>query len=184
MNARAVKVSKYLAKHLRHEPDAIGLRLQAGGWVHVHELLAACRRHGFPITRAELDAAVNEPGKRRYQYDPTGRKIRAVQGHSVDVDLGYEPAEAPALLYHGTYPAALDAIFEQGLLPMRRQHVHLSADQDTARTVGARRGRPVILAVDAAAAHADGHVFYRAANGIWLTGRVDPRYLSFASAAG
>ncbi len=177
MRSRAVTVSKFLARHLRHTPEALGLRLQDGGWVATEELLAACRDAGFPITREELDAAVHAPGKRRYAYDESGRRIRAVQGHSVAVDLGYAPAAPPATLYHGTHPAAVEAILAGGLLPMSRRHVHLSADVPTARRVGARRGRPVVLAVAARDAHADGQDFYLADNGVWLTARVDPRFL-------
>jgi putative RNA 2'-phosphotransferase len=177
VRSRAVTVSKFLAKHLRHAPEAIGLRLQDGGWVPVEELLAACRAAGFPITGEELDAAVHAPGKRRYAYDESGRRVRAVQGHSVAVELGYAPAVPPETLYHGTHPAALEAILADGLSPMARRHVHLSADVPTARRVGARRGRPVVLAVAAREAHAGGQDFYLADNGVWLTARVDPRFL-------
>lgn len=174
---RAVTVSKFLAKHLRHAPQAIGLRLDGGGWAGVDELLAASARAGFPITREELDAAVRAPGKRRYAFDPTGTRVRAVQGHSVDVDLGYPPSVPPAVLYHGTHPGAIEVILAGGLAPMGRRHVHLSADIPTARQVGARRGRPVIVAVDAAALHAAGQLFHRAENGVWLTGAVGPEHL-------
>ncbi|MDP9384937.1 MAG: RNA 2'-phosphotransferase [Actinomycetota bacterium] len=174
---RAVTVSKFLARHLRHAPQAIGLELDAAGWAEVGALFDACTRAGFPITREELDAAVHAPGKRRYAYDATGTRIRAVQGHSVEVELGYPPAVPPVVLYHGTHPGALDTILASGLAPMGRRHVHLSPDVATARQVGARRGRPVVLAVDAAALHAAGQAFYRAENGVWLTGPVGPQHL-------
>lgn len=175
---RAVTVSKFLAKHLRHRPEAIGLELDDAGWVAVDELLAASERAGFAISRAELDAAVHAPGKRRYVLDESGARIRAAQGHSVAVDLGYAPAAPPAVLFHGTHPGALEAILAEGLTPMGRRHVHLSADVETARQVGARRGRPVVLEVDAGGLHAAGHAFYLAANGVWLTGAVPPERLS------
>ncbi len=171
---RAVIISKFLAKHLRHAPQAIGLELDEAGWADVEALLAASARAGFPLTRAELDAAVHAPGKRRYAFDAPGRRVRAVQGHSIAVELGYAPSTPPPVLYHGTHPRALDAILAGGLKPMRRQHVHLSADVETARQVGARRGAPVILEVDAAGLHAAGQPFYRADNGVWLTGSVVP----------
>lgn len=174
---RPVTVSKFLAKHLRHAPQAIGLRLDDAGWADVEELLAASARAGSPITRAELDAAVHAPGKRRYAFDAHGRRVRAVQGHSVAVELGYAPVVPPPLLYHGTHPKAVEAILAAGLSPMRRRHVHLSADVAGARQVGARRGAPVILTVDAAGLHADGQPFYRADNGVWLTGPIAPRWL-------
>ena len=177
MSARPVRVSKFLAKHLRHAPQAIGVRLDEAGWVAVDELLVASARAGFPITREELDAAVHAPGKRRYVYDATGERVRAAQGHSVPVQLGYPPAVPPRVLYHGTHPGALPAILASGLLPMGRRHVHLSADLPTALRVGARRGAPVVLAVDAAALHAAGHTFHEADNGVWLTDAVPPQRL-------
>ena len=145
------------------------------------DLLAACERAGFAITREELDTAVAEPTKRRYAYDATGERVRAVQGHSVDVDLGYEPAVPPERLYHGTHPGALDAILIGGLRPMGRRHVHLSPDAETARRVGARRGRPVVLTVRAGDLHRAGHAFFRAENGVWLTDAVPADHLALPS---
>jgi putative RNA 2'-phosphotransferase len=178
MNDRhTVKVSKYLSRHLRHQPERIGLTPDAGGWVEIETLLAAAARHGFPITRAELDRAVAENDKQRFTVD--GTRIRANQGHTIDVDLGLEPVEPPAYLYHGTVPRFLDAIRAEGLRPMDRHDVHLSADRETATRVGARRGRPVVLSVDAAAMHRAGHTFRVSANGVWLTAAVPPAYLRF-----
>jgi putative RNA 2'-phosphotransferase len=177
---RATRVSKYLAKVLRHAPQDIGLTLGEHGWVAVDELLDRSASAGLPITREELDAAVHASGKRRYAYDETGTRIRALQGHSVAVDLGLEPVDPPPVLFHGTHPGALDAIRRDGLVPMRRHHVHLSPDVATARQVGGRRGRAIVLEVDAAAMARDGHVFLRADNGVWLTDAVAPRYLAEA----
>ncbi|WP_338698311.1 RNA 2'-phosphotransferase [Streptomyces sp. Q6] len=174
---RTVKVSKYLSKHLRHQPDRIGLTLDEAGWVEIDELLAACAAHRFPIARDELDRVVAENDKRRFSID--GTRIRANQGHTIDVDLGLAPAEPPAYLYHGTVARFLDAIRAEGLRPMARHDVHLSADRETATRVGARRGRPVVLPVDAGAMHRAGHTFRVSANGVWLTAAVPPRYLRF-----
>ncbi len=175
--ARLVRASKYLSKHLRHQPERLGLTLAPGGWVEVAALLAACAAHGMPLTRAELDEVVARNNKQRFAYDETGTLIRANQGHSVDVDLQLEPAVPPPVLYHGTGHAAVEAIRREGLRRMRRHHVHLSSDVATATTVGARHGRPVVFAVDAAAMHRAGFVFYRSANGVWLVERVPPQYL-------
>lgn len=180
MSRRPVRISKFLARHLRHAPGDIGLELDAAGWADVDALLVACGRAGVPITREELDATVFAEGKRRYAYDQSGTRIRAMQGHSVPVDLGYEPAAPPASLFHGTHPGALGRIRAEGLRPMGRHHVHLSPDVATARQVGGRRGRPVVLGVDAAAMARDGYAFAVAGNGVWLVGEVPPRYLSEA----
>lgn len=175
--ARLVKVSKYLSKHLRHAPERLGLTLASGGWVAVDELLAACARQRFPLTRAELDEVVAQSDKKRFAFDETGARIRANQGHTVDVDLELQPAEPPALLYHGTPERNVDVILTMGLLKMARHHVHLSADVVTATKVGARRGRPVILVVDAAQMHRDGFTFFCSANGVWLVDHVPPAYV-------
>ncbi|MDJ0364064.1 RNA 2'-phosphotransferase [Hymenobacter sp. H14-R3] len=173
----ATRYSKFLSQHLRHQPEAIGLTLQAGGWVAVADLLAACAAHGYPLTRDELDDLVEDSDKQRFAYDEAGQRLRAQQGHSVAVNLELVPATPPAVLYHGTAPAALPAIRATGLQKMSRHHVHLTADEATARRVGQRRGRPVLLAVNAAAWHAAGGVFYRSGNGVWLTEAVPPQYL-------
>lgn len=128
---RTVKVSKYLSKHLRHQPEQIRLVLDEGGWVAIDTLIAAAAAHGFPFTRDELDHVVATNDKRRFAVE--GTRIRASQGHSVQVDLGLPTATPPAYLYHGTVARALDAIRAQGLKPMNRHAVHLSPDRETDR---------------------------------------------------
>ncbi|MFF9346526.1 RNA 2'-phosphotransferase [Streptomyces sp. NPDC014734] len=174
---RTVKVSKYLSKHLRHQPERLGIALDAHGWVPIDELLRAMARNNVPLTRAELDHVVATNDKQRFAVE--GGRIRASQGHTVPVDLGLPPSDPPAYLYHGTVGHALDAIRREGLRPMNRTHVHLSADRETATRVGARRGRPVVLSVDAAAMHRAGHTFCVSANGVWLTAAVPPAFLRF-----
>ncbi|MFI9050611.1 RNA 2'-phosphotransferase [Streptomyces sp. NPDC053427] len=174
---RSVRISKYLAKHLRHEPERIGITLDAQGWVAVPELIEAAARHGFRFTRAELEAVVAQNDKRRYAIEH-GR-IRANQGHSIRVDLDLPLADPPECLFHGTVARSVAAIRDEGLLPMSRHAVHLSPDRETATRVGARRGKAVVLAVDAAAMHRAGHVFQVSANGVWLTAHVPPEFLRF-----
>ncbi|MFE9842218.1 RNA 2'-phosphotransferase [Streptomyces goshikiensis] len=175
---RTVKVSKYVSKHLRHQPDRIGLVLDAQGWVEIDDLLRAAAAHGFHVSRAELDHVVATNDKKRFAVE--GTRIRASQGHTVAVDLGFPESEPPAYLYHGTVAPALDAIRAEGLRPMARHHVHLSPDRETATRVGARRGRPVVLSVDAGAMRAAGHVFRISANGVWLAEAVPPEFLRFS----
>lgn len=175
-----VRISKFLSYHLRHDPAGLGLVLETGGWVEVEALLAACARKGTRISRAQLDEVVATSDKQRFGFDAEKRKIRANQGHSVAVDLELAEAEPPAQLFHGTGEGTVAAILREGLLKMDRHHVHLSGDEATARKVGGRHGRPVVLVVDAAAMRADGVAFFRAANGVWLVDHVPPRYLSRA----
>jgi putative RNA 2'-phosphotransferase len=171
------KISKYLSKHLRHQPERLGLLLEAGGWVKVEDLLAACRRNNFPISSNELTEVVEQNDKQRFSFDETGAKIRAVQGHSVEIDLQLKPSAPPDVLFHGTNEKSVSAILENGLLKMARHHVHLSADEKTARSVGGRRGKPAIFAVDAAAMSKEGYEFFVSANGVWLVETVPPKFL-------
>ena len=174
---RLVKISKYLSKHLRHRPDRLGITLAPGGWVGIDELLTACRLTGFALTRGELAEVVERNDKRRFGLDPSGTRIRANQGHSVEVDLQLVPSAPPEVLYHGTASTTVTTILEHGLRPMGRHHVHLSADIVTAANVGARHGSPVVLQVAAGRMHAAGTVFVRSANGVWLVDHVPARDL-------
>ena len=176
-NSRLVKISKYLSKYLRHQPEEIGLKLAPGGWVAVDKLLSACAKYQFPISSAELQEVVETSDKKRFSFDSTGTKIRANQGHSVEVDLQLEPVVPPNVLYHGTGHRAVESILNTGLSKMSRHHVHLSQDTAIARTVGTRHGHSVIFSVDAAAMYQAGYKFYCSANEVWLVDRVPPEYL-------
>jgi putative RNA 2'-phosphotransferase len=175
---RLIKISKYLSKHLRHQPERIGLELAAGGWVAVADVLAACARHSFPISAIELREVVARNNKQRFAFDADETHIRASQGHSVSVDLALQPITPPARLYHGTNQPAVAIIVREGIRKMNRHHVHLSIDVATAQSVGARRGKAVILTVDAAAMAAAGHQFFCSANGVWLVDHVPPQYVA------
>lgn len=170
---------------LRHRPDSIGITLDRSGWVAVEELLRALAGAGLRLTRLELERVVEADAKQRFALDETGTRIRASQGHSLRVDLGYPPQTPPDVLFHGTPTRNVAAIVQEGLRPAGRHAVHLSADVATASAVGGRRGRHVVLRVDAAALAADGAVFTRSANGVWLVDAVPPRHVSIlARAAG
>lgn len=172
-----VRISKWVSLRLRHDPAGIGLALDPAGWAAVDELIAASARHGVRFDRVALDLVVANNSKRRFEYDKSGARIRARQGHSIDVELGYADSAPPDVLYHGTAARSLPEIRRAGLLPMARHDVHLSADQATAHSVGARHGAPVVLIVDAAAMAADGHTFRVTGNGVWLTAAVPAQYL-------
>lgn len=170
-----IQTSRRLSYVLRHRPDSIGLTLGPDGGAAVDDLLAALAAHGTPLTRAELAQIVADNDKRRFTL--ADGRIRANQGHSIPVELGLPPLAPPDRLYHGTAERHLSAIDRAGLLRGARHHVHLSPDPSTARTVGARHGHPVVLAVAAGRMHADGYAFFRSANGVWLTDHVPPAYL-------
>jgi putative RNA 2'-phosphotransferase len=169
--------SKLISLILRHEPAKFGVVLDRAGWTPVESLLAALADHGHPITRTDLDKIVVTSDKQRFALSPDGARIRANQGHSIDVELELAPAEPPAILYHGTVDRFVASIRAQGLVKGARHHVHMSGDVETATAVGGRRGKPVVLAIDAATMLADGHAFFRSQNGVWLVDHVPPQYL-------
>lgn len=174
-----IRASKWMSLVLRHDPATFGVVLDDAGWTPVDDLLAAAARARVPLNAALLRRVVEENDKRRFALSDDGARIRASQGHSVAVDLGLEPVEPPAVLFHGTATRFLDSIRRDGLVPGSRRHVHLSADAETATAVGARHGRPAILRVSAARMHADGHRFFLSANGVWLAGAIPAAYLVF-----
>lgn len=165
-------ISKKLTYILRHNPESAGITLDKYGYTDVSLLLNAIN-----INFEQLDEVVATCNKKRFEFDLNRKKIRASQGHSVNVDLNYTPQEPPAILYHGTYEKVKDIILLDGLKKMNRHHVHLSSNIETARNVGGRRGRPVIFAVKANEMHLAGHKFYCSTNGVWLVEAVPPEYL-------
>jgi putative RNA 2'-phosphotransferase len=178
MPNRTVKISKFLSRVLRHKPEAISLTLDPAGWVEVAELLTACQQHGLPISLEELRAVVASNDKKRFSFSEDSSLIRANQGHSIIVELGYQPVEPPPLLYHGTAERFLPSIRAKGLVKGKRHHVHLSPDILTATKVGARHGQPVVLTVNSSEMYRAGYVFYQSANGVWLTDHVPVAYLA------
>jgi putative RNA 2'-phosphotransferase len=178
MEKDLVRMSKFLSLVLRHKPETVGITLDDAGWVDIDKLLACLAQHGKFCPRHMFDEIVAKNEKKRFTVE--GNRVRAAQGHSVDVDLGYKPVEPPELLYHGTIFTALDGIKQFGLKSQSRQHVHLSADTQTAETVGSRRGKPVIVVVRAQEAHKAGVKFYLADNNVWLADAVPYKFLNFA----
>lgn len=176
-NQRLVTISKFVSKYLRHEPEALGLTLEPGGWVAVEGMLAGAAKIGFPISKEELDQVVAENDKQRFSFDESRTKIRANQGHSTEVDLQLSEVQPPEQLFHGTVQKFLDAILAEGLKKMDRHDVHLSKDAETAIKVGQRRGKPIILVIDSGRMAGDGFKFRLSENGVWLTAHVPPKYI-------
>ena len=174
----AVRLSKLLSLVLRHDPGHVGITLDSAGWVPMPDLVDAVNRSGIPCRRADIENVVRTSAKQRFAIDRSTDRIRANQGHSVTVDLGLPSAVPPRELYHGTPTRNLDAILKEGLHKGSRHAVHLSSDVATAHAVGARRGRHVVLAVDATAMHEAGHTFATSANGVWLVDSGPPDYVS------
>ena len=166
------RMGKFLSFILRHNPSKIGITLDPAGWANVDELLK-----GMNIEYGVLNAIVETNNKNRYSFNENKTKIRANQGHSIKIDLGLESVEPPSILYHGTATRFLDSIYKDGIQKMKRHHVHLSDNKDTAVDVGKRHGKVIVLEVDAEQMYKDGIEFYKSENGVWLTDMVDSKYL-------
>jgi putative RNA 2'-phosphotransferase len=179
--ANLAGLSKFLSFVLRHKPDAIGLKLDPQGWASIDDLIEKGNAAGKQFRREDLLHVVATSDKKRFSLSADGLRIRAAQGHSVTVELGLSPQEPPSVLYHGTATRFLDSILSEGLKPQDRQHVHLSIDDATARRVGQRHGKPVILKIEALRMHAKGFKFFLADNGVWLTDQVPPEFLAPSS---
>jgi putative RNA 2'-phosphotransferase len=171
------RISKTLSYWLRHAPEAASLRLDGAGWAAVTGLVAAFQRQGMNVTLSDIERVVADSEKQRFEISPSRDHIRARQGHSVDVEAGWAAADPPPWLYHGTVERFLPSILAEGLVSGARHHVHLSPDIATARQIGSRRGKPVILAVRAGALAAAGAPFFLSSNGVWLTDSVPKEFL-------
>jgi putative RNA 2'-phosphotransferase len=178
-----VSASKFMSLVLRHQPEAIGLSLDGEGWASIDELVRLSSSSRSALTRDLVLEVVRTGDKQRFRVSEDGLRIRASQGHSVEVDLALPPSEPPDTLFHGTATRFLDPIMAEGLRPGSRQHVHLSADEATAVRVGERHGKPVVLVVAAKAMHAAGHQFFVSDNVVWLTASVPARYITVPATA-
>jgi putative RNA 2'-phosphotransferase len=174
----SVGLSKFLSFVLRHKPDAIGLALDAQGWVSIDELVQKGNAAGTRFGRDDLLQVVETSDKKRFSVSADGLRIRAAQGHSVSIELGLLRREPPPVLYHGTATRFVEPILVEGLKPQKRQQVHLSVDVATAERVGQRHGKPVVFEIDALRMHRLGFEFFLADNGVWLIDQVPPEFLA------
>jgi putative RNA 2'-phosphotransferase len=178
MSKKLESLSKFISLVLRHKPETINLHLDPEGWADIDDLVALSTSNGTELTREIVLEIVATSDKKRFSVDVEGKRIRANQGHSIEVDLKLTPQVPPSVLYHGTASRFLAPILQQGLIPNGRQHVHLSAAEATAIEVGKRHGKPVVLIVNTAEMVNQGHQFYLSDNGVWLTDSVPPKFLT------
>jgi len=171
------KISKFLSFVLRHNPASIGIVLDVNGWVKINNLIECAAKDGKIIKKEELDEVVKTNDKKRFSYSEDGTKIRANQGHSVSIDLNLSSTTPPTILYHGTVEKFIRPIKTYGLVKGNRQYVHLSADIDTAKQVGSRRGKPIVLTIRALEMFKNNYKFFRSVNGIWLVDNVPIQYI-------
>lgn len=176
MSKKEQQLSKYISLILRHQPQAAGITLDEHGWADTKELIAGINKT-HSIDMALLEKIVAEDEKQRYSFNEDKTLIRANQGHSINVDVELKQSEPPKILWHGTGKKFTDSIDKIGLIPKSRLYVHLSADTETAKKVGARHGIPIIYKVNAEQMSEDGFLFYKSENGVWLTKSVPIKYL-------
>ncbi len=174
-----IRTSKFLSLVLRHEPERVGLKLGEAGWVGVDALLKALNSQGVSLTLDQLKHIVATSDKKRFAFSEDGQRIRASQGHSVEIDLQYPPQTPPEILYHGTAVRFLDSIRQHGLQKMERHDVHLSAETTLTLQVGGRHGKPVLLTIRVGDMNRAGFVFRCSANGVWLVDHVPPQFIQF-----
>lgn len=171
------KTSKFLSYVLRHHPELINLNLDENGWANVDELIIKSTNDSQGFTFEELDEIVQTNDKKRFIFNEDKTRIRANQGHSIDINLALIPQQPPEFLYHGTAQSNIDSILEKGIEKRNRQHVHLSQDKETATKVGMRHGKPIILTINTQKMFDDGIEFYLSENNVWLTDFVDATYI-------
>lgn len=170
-------LGKFISLILRHKPETIGIELDEHGWADVNELIAGVKKTSPDFNMEVLEEIVRSNSKQRYSYNDDHTKIRANQGHSIQVDVELKEETPPAILYHGTGEKSVASIQEQGLLPQSRLYVHLSKDKSTAISVGSRHGKPVVFTVQSGIMHEEGYKFFLSENGVWLTKKVPQKYL-------
>ena len=170
------ETSKYISLILRHKPETIGITLDEHGWADVGELISGIAKT-HKMNMDILEEIVSTDEKQRYSFNDDKTKIRANQGHSIQVDVELEEMRPPEILWHGTGEKFTGSIDEQGLIPKSRLYVHLSKDEETAFKVGTRHGKPVLYIVKAKEMFKDGYKFYLSENGVWLTKEVPVKYL-------
>ena len=185
-NKELTSLSKFLSLILRHKPEAVNLSLDEYGYISINDLINSINTNSkYTINHEILDTIVSTDEKQRYSYDSTKTRIRANQGHSIQVNLNLTQQTPPEILYHGTSKSFLQSIFTDGLKPMSRQYVHLSSDITTAYKVGKRHCKnneePVILMICALDMHNDEYKFYLSENNVWLTDNVPTEYIGNAT---
>lgn len=175
-DGRRTRLSKFVSGALRHFPDDAGLSVDDRGWTGYGKLVEAVTER-YPWAEPEHVEAVTATDSKG-RFERRGNRIRAAYGHSIDVALEATESAIPERLYHGTAPRNLGAILDEGLKPMNRQQVHLSATADEAREVGRRHAEdPVLLAVDAEAMERDGFEVDQRGTGTYTVARVPPDYV-------
>ncbi|VUD68794.1 RNA 2'-phosphotransferase [Thalassocella blandensis] len=176
MDKELTEISKYLSYILRHNPGEIGLKLDRNGWGEIDDIISKTSR--FTLSYELISVVVETNDKQRFAIDEEGSKIRANQGHSIDLELDLPVRKPPEFLLHGTAERFWSSINGDGLNKGGRHHVHLTEAESVAKSVGSRYGKPILLRINSLDMHADGFSFYKTANNVWLVESVPPKYIN------
>ena len=172
------RISKLMSLLLRHQPEKAHLDIDVNGWVNVDQLVRNMNVYcGTSISREDIYQIVQTDAKQRYALSANAEKIRANQGHSIQVDLGLKERDPPSVLFHGTGKKSVQSILEEGLKKMSRQHVHLSQSIEVATSVGKRHGSVCIFKIRSKEMAENGYKFYLSENNVWLTDSVPAEFL-------
>jgi len=175
-------LGRIMAGVLRHFPEKLGVMVDGHGWVDISEFVEAVgiSRSGFQWLREHhIEAIALTDPKGRYQID--GGMIRATYGHTIDIRLDDLPPAEIDEFYYPVTEEEIDIILEGGLNPIDRKNVHLSGSIEKAIEAGkVRTEEPLLLRIDGKKAKADGVQIYRAGKDVYITDRIDAKYISKA----
>ena len=172
-------LSRFISLILRHKPEVINIKLDKHGYANVEELINGINNNKkYTIDFDLLKQIVDTDNKKRYSFNEDFTKIRANQGHSIDVDVELKECKPPKNLYHGSSGKYFDSIIDKNIICKRRLYVQLSKDYDTDYTVGSRNGRPIVFIIDSERMYKDGYKFYLSENNVWLTKHVPKEYIN------
>lgn len=163
---RASRRLSYLLRHQKENPP-----IDKNGFALVKDILSELK-----INKDKLDYIVQNNDKKRFEYSKDNLKIRACQGHTIDVDVDLVEAKPPVYLYHGTSTKSISSIMDSGILKMKRLYVHLIEDIEIAKSNGSRFGSPCVILVNAEEMYENGIKFYKSKNNVWLTDKVESKY--------
>jgi putative RNA 2'-phosphotransferase len=176
--ARANRLSRFLALVLRHRAHEFDLKVDDEGFVSIEALLDVIRsQNGMDgVVRENLEAIAREGDRRRYEI--SGDFIRATYGHSFRRPIRYQEVAPPDRLFVSVPTAQIPHVRVTGLRPEDRQYLHLSGTEEEAREIGDRRNvEHVVVTVLAGEAAVAGIPFHRPTEGLYLTTQLPPRFL-------
>lgn len=175
------KISKFISLVLRHKPDLINIDIDDKGYTDIDSLISNINKYkNTNITKNDLISIVNNDEKGRYSFNDNITRIRANQGHSINVNIEFEKVIPEHDLYHGTKFSNFNNIKSQGLLKMSRQFVHLSKDINIAADSGKRWKEDLLICkIDTKSMINDGYIFFKSENNVYLIKYIPPEYITF-----